>query len=220
MSGDANTNRPVSAAVYRRRRLVVFGGLIAVVLVIVLIVVRPFGGGDDGDDGDTADPVASPSGSVSEQADDEADGEASEPAEGEAVDPAGMPCAGTALQVAAITDATVYPDGVSPQLTLSVTNTSQTACLLDASTDNQQFLVTSGPEQIWLSTHCAGEPQQAEVVLEAGQQISSGTPLAWNRTRSVEGDCEGGSTVLPGYYNLEVTIAGVTSPEARQFELQ
>lgn len=211
MSGEQPTSRPVSAAVYRRRRLVVLGGLAAVVLAIVLIIVRPFGG----------DPAPAPSGSEAPEASSsEEGGEAPAPETSASVDPASVPCPGTALQVAAITDATVYPDGVLPQLTLSVTNTSQSPCLLDAGTEQQVFLITSGSEQIWVSTDCAGEPQEAETVLEPGAQISSSAPLVWNRTRSYEGDCEGGSSAQPGYYNLEVSIGGVTSPEARQFELR
>jgi len=212
MSGDASTNRPVSAAVYRRRRLVFFGALVAIVVVIVLIVVNLAGGS----------PTPAPSGSeapaATEEQDDAADAPAATPSA--SIDPASTPCPGTALQVAALTDADVYPDGAEPQLTLSVTNVSQTPCLLDAGTDQQQFLITSGAEQIWLSTDCAGEPEEAETVIEPGQQISSSTPLSWNRTRSFEGDCEGGAAVSPGFYNLEVTIGGVTSPEARQFELR
>lgn len=209
---EQQPNRPVSAAVYRRRRLVVFGGLIAVVLVIVLIVVRPFGG----------EPATAPVPSASPEASTAQEQPSGEPAPeaSASVDPASSPCPGTALQVAALTDAQSYGEGVLPQLTLSVTNVSQSACLLDAGTQNQQFLVTSGAEQIWLSSDCAAEPQDAEVVLEAGQQLASSTPLVWNRTRSVEGDCEGGSVVSPGFYNLEVTINGVTSSEARQFELR
>lgn len=217
---EQQPNRPVSAAVYRRRRLVALGGLLAVILAIVLIVVRPFGGDPAPAPSGSGSPVAGASEDADADADTDADADAPETEPSASADPASTPCPGTALQVAALTDATVYADGAEPQLTLSVTNVSQAACLLDAGTQNQQFLITSGAEQIWLSTDCAGEDQPAEVVIEAGQQISSSTPLSWNRTRSFEGDCEGGSSVSPGFYNLEVTIGGVTSPEARQFELR
>ena len=205
MSTTKHPVGPQASTVYRRRRLVVGLGVLAVLLIIILIVVRP-GGGDD--PASTAAPAPSDN--------------AADPAS--TADPAAAPaCDPAAVQVEAITDQGAYDAGDDPELSLSVTNTGSTPCVLNVGTSTQVFTITSGADVYWTSTDCQSDPADAEVTLQPGAEVSTKTPLTWDRTRSSPETCESTEREpVPGEgasYYLSVSVGGVESAGPTQFLL-
>lgn len=180
--------------VYWRRRLIVGLGALIVIVVILLIVFAPKGGSTPTAGGsDTPRPT---------------DGSAASTPPTVACDPAN-------LTVTAATDKPSYATGEVPQLSFTVKNTGATACVLNAGTDQQDFLITSGKqkEKYWDSKDCQSDSTPAQVPLDAGGEISSGVPLEWNRTRSSTSTCTTGGAAVPAgaTYQLTVTVSGVSS---------
>jgi hypothetical protein len=200
---------PQPSRVYWRRRLLVALGLLAVIVVVILIVARP--GSSDGA------PVAPPTSSSP-----------ATPAAGSTSIPttpataAGQPCAPSAVQVKASTDATAYAPGVQPKLSVSITNTGTVSCKIDAGTAQQVFTITSGGETYWKSSDCQSDKVDAEVLLQPGKTVSSQTPLQWDRTRSDPITCQQTRDQVPAggaSYHLTVSVAGITSAATQQFIL-
>ena len=198
-----------SSKVYWRRRLVVGLGLLlvlALLVTIIWLVVRPASG--SGAPGST--PTPTPAAAAPEPA-------ASDPAAGPgACDPA-------SVQVEATTDAVSYEPGAQPMLSLSVTNIGVASCVLNAGTARQVFTVSSGTDVYWTSTDCQKEAGDVDVTLKPGEPVSSGSPLAWERTRSSPETC-GQSTrdAAPAggaAYNLSVSVDGIESADPKQFFL-
>ncbi len=194
---------PQPSRVYWRRRLVVGLGLLAVIIIVLLIVVRP--GSGDPSAGGTTDPgsVASP----------------------ESTDPAKPPtppaCDPDSVLVEAVTDKVSYNDGEQPQLSLTITNQSETACSVNAGSDVQEFIVLSGAEQYWSSKDCQSDPVATEALLQPGMPVST-PPISWDRTRSSAdacGDVERETVPAGGAsYHLVVSVNGIES-DTRQFLL-
>lgn len=195
---------PQASAVYRRRRMMVGLGLLAVLVVILLIVIRPGGGADPAS-------TAAPAGTA-----DPADPAAT------AV-PASTACNPAVVQVTAITDKGSYDPDEEPELSLSVTNTGTSPCDLNAGSSTQVFTITSGADVYWTSTDCQTDPADAEVTLEPGVEVSTKTPVTWDRTRSSPETCEiTDRDPVPGEgasYYLTVSIGGVESAAPTQFLL-
>ena len=198
-----------SSKVYWRRRLVVGLGLLlvlALLVTIIWLVVRPASGSSA--PGST--PTPTPAAAAPEPA-------VSEPAAGPgACDPA-------SVQVEATTDAVSYEPGAQPMLSLSVTNIGVASCVLNAGTARQVFTVSSGTDVYWTSTDCQKEAGDVDVTLKPGEPVSSGSPLAWERTRSSPETCSqstrdaapaGGAA-----YNLSVSVDGIESADPKQFFL-
>lgn len=211
MSTNQPTARRHSPAVYRRRRLVVLLGLVAVIVAVVLIIVRP--GASQGDEKD-APPSTAPSAS--------ADASASAPPEGST--PAGgvAACAPERVVVEPVTDKSEYADGELPELAVTLTNTGDAPCTVNAGTSAQVFTVRSGEEAYWTSTDCQTSPSDAQVTLEPGTPISSSVPIIWDRTRSSTDTCDGAREAVPAggaSYHLDVTVDGIESTLSKQFLL-
>ncbi|PRY67446.1 hypothetical protein B0I08_10652 [Glaciihabitans tibetensis] len=218
MSTFKNPVGPQPSTVYWRRRLIVGLGALVVILVIVLIIVRPGAGASDTDPNPTGDDAA-----VS--TDDQADG--SDGAEGTddaaAAPPAAADgvCAAENITVEAKTDATTYAPGVSPMISLSVTNSGDTACLMNVGSDVQEYRITSGEELIWSSKDCQSDPVALQQELQPGVPVDS-TPFPWDRTRSDAAACDAERTPVTGEgasYHLSAIINGVTSEDTKQFVL-
>ena len=198
-----------SSKVYWRRRLVVGLGLLlvlALLVTIIWLVVRPASGSSAPGSTPTPTPAAA----------------APEPA---ASDPAAGPgaCDPASVQVEATTDAVSYEPGAQPMLSLSVTNIGVASCVLNAGTARQVFTVSSGTDVYWTSTDCQKEAGDVDVTLKPGEPVSSGSPLAWERTRSSPETC-GQSTrdAAPAggaAYNLSVSVDGIESADPKQFFL-
>jgi hypothetical protein len=194
---------PQPASTYWRRRLVVGLGLLAAIIIVILLVVRP------GAQEPAADPV-DPAGASDTEA-------TTAPADVEPV-----ACTATAVEVMPVTDSETYGADSQPQLSLSITNTGAAACTFPVGSDVQEYIVTSGEEQIWSSTDCQTEAAALEQLLEPGVAVTT-TPFAWNRTRSDAAACDAErSPVIAGgaTYRLDVSVNGVESTESRPFILE
>ncbi|MFT4123105.1 MAG: hypothetical protein QM635_04650 [Microbacteriaceae bacterium] len=178
-------------SVYWRRRLVVGAGLAVVIVVILLIIFVPKGG-------DT--PTKQQSGTPTPSATATATAAACDPDD---------------LKVTALLDQSGYSSGEMPQMSFKVTNKGATACVLDGGTDKQDFLITSGTEdeKYWESTDCQTDSTPYQVTIEAGGDVSSNTPLEWDRTRSSTTTCDTTRDQVPtgATYQLTVTVDGVSS---------
>jgi hypothetical protein len=189
--------RPLPASVYRRRRIVVLGGLLLIVAVIALIIVRP--------------------GFGVEQA-------AVEPEDTGMLEVVEIPsCLPSQIELVAKTDQTTYSPGAIPQLWLSVTNTSSVDCRLQVGTDVQKYLITSGPEEIWVSTDCQETSEPLWQTLRAGEQQET-ISISWNRVRSSPETCDSASRPAVkaegASYHLRVFLGSVASQDTKQFILQ
>lgn len=214
-----STNQPParrhSPAVYRRRRLVVLLGLIAVIVAVVLIFVRP--GASQGEEPAT---TPNPSPAATESTGDGAGTASTIPTTEAAADGAG--CTPEQIVVEAVTDKTEYAAGEQPNLSLTITNTGQNSCVLNAGTATQVFTVSSGDEPYWTSTDCQVDPVDTEVLLEPNSPVSSSVPIIWDRTRSSVDTCDGGREAVTAggaSYHLTVAVGGIQSATSKQFLL-
>ncbi len=195
-------NARLSPAVYRRRRLVVFGGGLVVLVLLIsgiwALVAQPWRG---------------------------AEGSQQTPGQGEPGDetegPIG-PCAASSILVEPVTDATSYPAGVMPQLSIRLTNTGGVDCTLNVGTSTQAFTVTSGSDLWWRSTDCQTESSDLQYTLEAGQTVTTTDPVEWNRERSSPSTCDSNRPKAPGggaSYHVSVEIGGFSSTTTKQILL-
>ncbi|PPF27790.1 hypothetical protein C5D07_00985 [Rathayibacter tritici] len=204
--------RRLPSRVYRRRRAAALLALVVIVAgLAVLLSMLPRMGASDAESSSTPTaalptlyPTTSPDGS---------------PGASPGAAPA---CTADSVAVTAVTDATSYAPGEDPQLSLSLTNTSSTDCVIDAGTSTQVFTITSGSEQIWTSTDCQTGAADLSVLLQAGRSVT-GSGLTWDRTRSSADTCSGGREAVAAggaAYNLSVSVAGIASGSPTQFLLQ
>jgi hypothetical protein len=203
MSTFRNPVGPQSSTVYWRRRLILGLGLLAVITIILLIVFGPKASSDP-------DATAPP---VTETA--ESSTPAATAAGGEAI------CDPAKLTLEAKTDATSYGDGENPQLSFSIKSTMTEPCVLDAGSDIQEFVITSGADQIWNSKHCQTAGEASTVVLQPGVPVQSSS-IEWDRTRSATDTCESDRPVVTAdgaSYHLEVSVGDITSESTKQFLL-
>ena len=174
-------------------------GLVAVVVIILLIVFRPTGPTP------TSTPTSSKPTATNSVADD-ADADACDPAD---------------VQLTAITDKNGYNQGELPLISMSITNTGSTACSINAGTEAQEYIVTSGADQIWSSRDCQTEPAETVTVLQPGIAKST-NPFPWDRTRSSTTTCTGDRPQVAAggaSYHLTVKLGEIESTETRQFLL-
>ncbi len=198
MSTIRNPVGPQPPAVYWKRRAIVLIGLLAVIVIILLIVFRPGSGAPTPTDLKT--PAAS-NAAVDE---------------GEAPD-----CTAEQVQLTAVTDKDSYQAGELPQLSMTITNLGAAPCSINAGTDAQEYVVTSGSEQYWNSRDCETNPVEFDVVLDPGVPKSP-NPLSWERTRSSVDTCEGERPAVPGggaSYHLTVKLGDLVSADSKQFQL-
>lgn len=206
---------PQPSKVYWRRRLIVILGLLALIVVIILIVVRP--GPSNGQTppipAKTTTPAATGTPGVTSPP--------STTIPTTAAQVAGAPCTAANIDVEAITDATSYSADQKPQLSLSLTNTGQKSCTLDAGTATQVYTITSGTEVYWKSTDCQTNPVHTEILLKPAKTVTS-TPIAWDRTRSDPATCSATRPAVPAAgasYHLKVSVGGFASAKTTQFLL-
>lgn len=132
-------------------------------------------------------------------------------------------CDANAVEVEALTDKKEYGAKAEPELSMKVTNTGETDCILNVGTTQQVFTISSGDDVWWRSTDCQKEPSDMEVTLKAGQEVTSSEPIVWDRTRSGVDTCgDKDRPVAPGggaSYHLRVKIGDIESEFTRQFIL-
>ncbi|MEV8253036.1 hypothetical protein AB0O95_03620 [Rhodoglobus sp. NPDC076762] len=204
MSTFRNPVGPQSSSVYWRRRLIVGLGLLAVIAIILLIVFGPKASPDTASTSSSAQPSTETSSSAPQT-----------DASGSVV------CDSAKLTLEAITDASAYGEGQNPQLSFALKSTMTEPCVVEAGSDIQEFVITSGSDEIWNSKHCqtAGEP--TTVVLQPGVPVQSSS-IEWDRTRSATDTCESDRPVVDAggaSYHLDVTVGEISATDTKQFLL-
>lgn len=200
-------------SVYRRRRLILLLSLLAVVGVVLLLVFRP-GSSSTVPSADSTKKVELPSDlkttgtstatpSPSSSADD-------------------LPgCKKSNLAVTVAADSNAYGPGQNPALTMTISNTGKSDCVVDLGTKNLSFEIYSGEELYWKSVDCQVEPDSREVVLQPGKPLTT-EPLVWDRTRSSPDTCGAARPAVPAggaAYNVRAIANTVKSSPTFQFLL-
>jgi hypothetical protein len=213
MSTFTNPTGPQPPSVYWRRRALVLLGLVVAIVVVVLIVVRPGASGDEPGAVATSTPAADPAPSATAPAADATP----EPGDADAETVDGSRCAPSVIELVPVVDKQVFAPTELPQISMSVTNTGSSDCVINLGSGQQVLVVTSGEEQWWSSADCQVDPTDQDVTLTAGQTLS--TPaIAWDRTRSTTDTCDadtrqsvpaGGAT-----YRLSVSVGDITSADS------
>lgn len=130
------------------------------------------------------------------------------------------PCTTRDLTVMAMTDQNSYGGDQKPQLSITLTNDGEEPCAMNVGTSTQKFEITSGSDTWWRSTDCQTESSDQIVQIDAGQTVSSVTPLEWDRTRSAVDTCDKDRPrAASGWYHLEVSIGGIEGADTRMFQL-
>ncbi|HEY5033184.1 MAG TPA: hypothetical protein VIJ54_11950 [Actinomycetes bacterium] len=118
-------------------------------------------------------------------------------------------CPDSVIKVVALTDATSYPAGVKPHLSVSVTNTGKVSCKRDIGQAAMSMLIRSGAARVWSSDDCSPGGQPAVNTLKAGQVFTS--TVVWTRTISRVGCPTGQPAAAPGTYVLTAKNQTVAS---------
>lgn len=130
-------------------------------------------------------------------------------------------CSTSDITVLAVTDQDSYGSGELPKLSITLSNDSDTPCLINVGTATQKFEISSGPDIWWRSTDCQSESSDQVVQLDAGQTVSSVTPLEWDRTRSSVDTCTSTRPQAPGgTFHLSVSIGGIEAADTKAFLLR
>ena len=119
---------------------------------------------------------------------------------------------GAHLNLTAATDEQTYPADQEPVLILTMENTGEQPCKVNAGTNAMSFVITSGSDVIFDSRHCAANGEDRDVTLEPGK--SENARLTWNRTRTAEGCPPDQAKAMAGYYNLTVGLGDHNSSNA------
>ncbi|MAT61625.1 MAG: hypothetical protein CMH41_08305 [Micrococcales bacterium] len=170
MSSVINPVGPEDPKIYWRRRALVIGAFLLLLLFIWLISR----GGSEGDPSATESSAPPPAAS-----------ETAAPAPtGSTTDGEGT-CADSDIEVAVEPDATAYPSGTEPQITLTIQNSGSESCTRNIGSDANSIQVSSGGVRVWSSDDCdtAGT---ADVQTLDPQAVASVT-VPWPRTISAEG---------------------------------
>ncbi|MFI7494034.1 hypothetical protein ACH9D2_04845 [Kocuria sp. M4R2S49] len=214
-------SRRESPEVYRRRRLVAAlaaGVLLVLVAVGLVSAVAGMLGPEETGDAPAPDEATASAAAASQEpfADFTPRPDESAPASESATEGPVEEC-GAELAVRASTDRESYAEDVQPVLVLTLENTGEDPCRVNAGTSRMVYEVTSGSDTVFDSRHCQAGSEDAEVTLEPGQEESA--RLTWNRARTAEGCTEAGGEAQPGYYRL-VTSLGERTADPAPFVLE
>lgn len=181
---------PLPASTYWRRRVVLFVGLI-----VLLLLAKSCTGGGSPDKAAVVKPRPSSTPSVT-------------PAPIRATStPAPVAlatCADASLQLTTSTDASAYPVGGAPKLTLSVKNSSVRACRRDLGSGAVELLVFSGADRVWSSDDCgSGKSVALTTLAPAGSQA---VVLTWAGKRSKPGCSGSREQAKPGTYRVVARV--------------
>lgn len=189
---------PRPARVYWRRRIV----LLALLATVGIILANVLGGRG------TAQAAQDPAGgSGAEQTPASQTSESAEPTTGP------VACGEGSLSITLTADQRTYAAGANPVLTVTLTNTSDASCVVDAGEASRGILITSGTDRIWSSLDCpATENAKRTLLLPAGGRDES--VVTWTRIRSAEGCTDGLPAPKAGTYQAVASVAGVSSTAA------
>lgn len=187
---------PLPASTYWRRRAVLLG-----LLVVLVLVGRSCAAGDG--DGAGGTPVAGRDASPTPT---RAAGRTATPAPSASPTRPAAPgtCDDRALRLTTSTDARSYPAGVTPKITVTVTNTSGTTCRRDLGGKALEVLVYSGEDRIWSNDDCSPDTASAVQTLRAGATLE--TSVTWPRTRSARGCPSDRPQAREGTYVVRVRL--------------
>ncbi|MGO1459940.1 MAG: hypothetical protein ACTHWJ_07955 [Flaviflexus sp.] len=97
---------------------------------------------------------------------------------------------------------------------VSMTNTSEQTCSLDAGSDHLVLEVTSGNDNVWASNHCVSGDESELYVFSPG--VSTQIDVQWGGNRS-NAECTGGLPApRPGTYVVQGSVDGTEFPQLRQ----
>ena len=192
---------PEPASVYWIRRAAIVLVVITLLVALWWLIGSLFGGGGDDSTASTSEPSSSASASAA------ASGEPSAAASSDA-EP--VECLDSAITVDATTDASTYPVGSTPRLTLSIQNTGDVACKRDIGPKANELEITSGGYHVWSSDDCNASSKSKVVVLKPGDKVAS--TITWNGRLTQKGCPNGeGELAKAGRYDLTGRNGKVTS---------
>ncbi len=132
------------------------------------------------------------------------------------------PCAPEQIALTPAVDKPSYAADERVQLSLTIENTGEGACSLNAGTTVQEYEIRTGDEVVYRWSDCAADVQDNVVQLEPGVPQST-VPIEWDRTASSIETCTaerpqvdaGGAT-----YSLSVRVGDYASRQGVQFVLE
>lgn len=218
--GDPGSRR-LSPEVYRRRRLVaaIAAGVLLVLVAVGLVsAVAGMLGPEETGDAPAPDAATASAAAASQEpfADFTPRPDESGSASASATEGPVEEC-GPDLAVRASTDRESYAEDAQPVLVLTLENTGEDPCRVNAGTSQMVYEVTSGADTVFDSRHCQAGSEDSEVTIEPGQEESA--RLMWNRVRTAEGCAEAGGEAQAGYYRL-VTSLGERTADPVPFVLE
>ena len=186
----------------------------AIVLIIITVVIGLWWliGALRGS-GSSSDTAASPTASSEASPSDAASGDSSAEATPEATDDTAIAaCPDSVIKVEATTDASTYPVGSTPKLTLAITNTGDVACTRDVGPKANELEITSGGYHVWSSDDCNASSKSKVTTMQPGDTVASS--ITWNGRLSQKGCPNGeGAEAKAGRYDLEGRNGAVTSDQ-------
>jgi len=174
--------------VYRRRRI---GALLVLLLVVAGVVwgVTAFLGRDAG---------AAPEAGTTEAPTGDEPTEDPSPGLVEA-------CAAADLETDVALEPAAPAAGSGTSFQVTVRNTGERPCLVDAGPATLAATVVSGADPVWSSAHCAGDATK-ELLLDTGAETAVSVP--WNGRRSAEGCPSEQPYAGAGTYRVTLELAG------------
>jgi hypothetical protein len=219
--GTERSSHEESAEAYWRRRAVALTGVLATVGLVAWGCSGDGGGGRDRSIHNAAGlstptpastvsvPVATPTVTVTATA--KVTLRPSAPVK------SGDACAPEDVVVNLDSKADAYRGKAQPQFLVSVVNTGKRPCTFGVGPKELELRVTSGPDRVWSSAHCARGDGSSIRLLKRG--IPYAETVTWDRKRSTSG-CDGGrSLARPGTYVVAVQ-ADRQKPEREVFRLR
>jgi hypothetical protein len=120
-------------------------------------------------------------------------------------------CQPANLRVTAATDATTYPAGTLPHLSVTIRNAGSTRCVFADSPSSRSWSIFSGADEVYTTRGCAVSHRVTYRTLAPGKAVRH--TLVWDRHRDGTG-CTSGSTAGPGTYRLYVNVGRLRTSAA------
>jgi hypothetical protein len=195
---------PEPASVYWIRRAAIIVVVVTLVVAAWWLVGSLLGGDPEPTSGTAEEPSASAPADPADPA------ESSSAAPEATADAEPVDCLNAAITVEATTDASTYPVGSTPRLTLTIINSGDVACKRDVGPKANELEITSGGYHVWSSDDCNASNKSKVVVLEPGEKVASS--ITWNG-RLTQKDCPNGegAAAKAGRYDLVGRNGKVTS---------
>lgn len=205
--------------VYWRRRATVIGALLLVIIVIALFAAHAGSGSGavpvaSSTPSSASTPVPSPTvaAPVAGASAAATPSPTSTPAAGAGTTANGT-CTASDITLKPIADQSSYSSLEQPKISMSITNSSTSACSIDLGSAEQVLTISSGAETYWSSKDCQVGGTHQIVKLTAGQTLA--TPaITWDRTRSSTSTCSTTRSSVPGggaSYHLSVAVGSIKS---------